>query len=167
MGFPGGLDGKNLSAMQERESVSFHLSPSLLVQALWTTSLLWSAPIPLLGFPGDSDGKESACIARDPGSTPESGRSPGGGNGHPLQYSCLENSMDRGAWCATVHGDTKSQTRLSDYTFIVKQADEFKEFYREHPIVSHLTQHITFYCISFIICIYPSINPSSFFSISK
>ena len=49
------------------------------------------------GFPGGSDGKESAFNAGDPGSTPGSGRSPGEGNGNPLQYSCLENSMDRGA----------------------------------------------------------------------
>ena len=51
---------------------------------------------------------------RDEGSIPGSGRSPGGGNGNPLQYSCLENPMDRGAWWATVHGVTESQTRLSD-----------------------------------------------------
>ena len=51
----------------------------------------------LLGFPGGSDGKESACNAGVPGSIPGSGRSPGEGNGNPLQYSCLENSMDRGA----------------------------------------------------------------------
>ena len=55
-----------------------------------------------------SDGKESACNAEDPGSIPGSGISPGEGNGYPLQYSCLENSMDRGAWMATVHGVTKS-----------------------------------------------------------
>ena len=51
--------------------------------------------------------------ARDPGSIPGSGRSPGEGNGNPLQYSCLENSMDRGAWQATVHGIAKSRTQLS------------------------------------------------------
>ena len=56
------------------------------------------------GFPGGSDGKESALNAKDPGSIPWSGRSPLEGNGYPLQYSCLENSMDRGAWQATVHG---------------------------------------------------------------
>ena len=50
----------------------------------------------------------------DAGSIPGSGRSPGGGHGNPLYYSCLENPMDRGAWQATVHGVTKSQTRLSD-----------------------------------------------------
>ena len=50
------------------------------------------------GFPGGSDHKEYACNAGDPGSTPGVGRSPGEGNGNPLQYSCLENPMDRGAW---------------------------------------------------------------------
>ena len=52
----------------------------------------------LWGFPGGSDGKESACNAGDPGSIPGLGRSHGGGNGNPLQYSCLENSMEREAW---------------------------------------------------------------------
>ena len=66
------------------------------------------------GFPGGSDGKESACNAGDPGLMHGSGRSPGEGNGNPLQNSCLENSMDRGAWLATVHGFSKSRTRLSD-----------------------------------------------------
>ena len=66
-----------------------------------------------LGFPGGSDSKESACNEGDPGSIPGSGRSPGEGNDNPLQYSCLENLMDRGAWQA-VHGVTKNQTQLSD-----------------------------------------------------
>ena len=69
------------------------------------------------GFPGGSDGKESACSGRDPGSIPGSGRFPGEGNGYSLQYSYLENSMDRGAWQATVHGVTNSRTQLSDNTF--------------------------------------------------
>ena len=64
------------------------------------------------GFAGDSDGKGSACITGDPGLIPGLGKSPGGGHGNPLQYSCLENSMDRGAWWAAVHGVAK--TRLSD-----------------------------------------------------
>ena len=68
----------------------------------------------LLGFPCSSDSKESACNARNPGSILGLGRSPGGRNGNPLQYSCLENSMDRGTWWATVHGVMRSQTRLSD-----------------------------------------------------
>ena len=67
-----------------------------------------------MGFPGGSEGKESACNAEDLGLIPGSGRSPGEGNGNPFQYSCLENSMDRGAWQAIVHGVTKSWTRLSD-----------------------------------------------------
>ena len=54
--------------------------------------------------PDDGDGKESACKAGDLGSIPGLGGSPGEGNGNPLQYSCLENAMDRGAWWATVHG---------------------------------------------------------------
>ena len=65
-------------------------------------------------FPGGSDSKESACSVGDPGSIPGSRRSPGEGNGNPLQYSCLENPMDRGTWQATVHGVTKSWIQLSD-----------------------------------------------------
>ena len=62
------------------------------------------------GFPGGSDGKDSACNAGDQGLNPGSGRSPGEGNGDPLLYSCLENPMDRVIWWATVHGIAKSQT---------------------------------------------------------
>ena len=68
-------------------------------------------------LPGGLSGKESSCNAGgtgDMGSIPESGRSPGGGPGVPLQYSCLENPMERGAWRATVHRVTKSRTRLSN-----------------------------------------------------
>ena len=61
----------------------------------------------LFGFPGGSDGKESACNAGDPSLIPGSERSPGEGTGNPLQYSCLLNSMDRRAWQATVHGATE------------------------------------------------------------
>ena len=66
-----------------------------------------------LGFPRGSASKASACSAgdtRDLGLILESGKSPGGGSGNPLKYSCLENPMDRGAWWATVHGVAKSQT---------------------------------------------------------
>ena len=67
-----------------------------------------------LDFPGDSDGKESACNTGDLGSIPGLERFPGEGNGDLLQYCCLENSMDIGAWRAIVHGVTKSQTQLGD-----------------------------------------------------
>ena len=68
-------------------------------------------------FPGGASGKEPASRARDirgVGSIPGLGRSPGGGHGNPLHYSCLENPMDRGAWWATVHGFAKSQAQLND-----------------------------------------------------
>ena len=67
-----------------------------------------------MDFPGGSDSKESASNAADLGLIPELGRSPGKGNGNPLQYSFLENPMDRGAWQATVHGVAKIWTQLSD-----------------------------------------------------
>ena len=68
-----------------------------------------------LSFPGGSDGEESACNAEDLGLIPGLGGSPGGGHGNPLQYSCLENPMDRGAWWAIVQGVTKRWTRLTLY----------------------------------------------------
>ena len=99
-----------------------------------------------LGSLGDSDSKESACNARDPGSIPGSGRSPGRGNGYPLQYSYLENPMDRGAWHATVHGVTKSWTWLSMHarllrlawcpqgSFMLSPVSEFPDFLRLNHI---------------------------------
>ena len=74
--------------------------------------LVWSI-IGFEGFPGNSAGKESACNAGDPGSIPGLGRSPGGGHGNPLQYSCLENPHGQRALRATVHGAAKSRARLS------------------------------------------------------
>ena len=68
-----------------------------------------------IGFPGGSDGKESACKAGDPGLIPGSGRSPGERNGHPVQYVCLGNPMDRRAWWAIVHGGHKE----SEVRFLV------------------------------------------------
>ena len=70
-----------------------------------------------LGIPSDSVGKELSCSAGDTGdadSIPGSGRSPGAGNGNPLQYFCLKNPMDRGAWQATVQSVAKGQTCLSN-----------------------------------------------------
>ena len=69
----------------------------------------------ILGFPDSSVGKESACNAGDPGSIPQSGRSPREEHGNPLQYSGLENSMNRGAWWATVHAVENSRTRLINF----------------------------------------------------
>ena len=62
-----------------------------------------------MGFPGGSDSKESTCNVEDPDEIPGLGRFPGEGNGYPIQYSCLENSVDREAWQTTVHGVAKSQ----------------------------------------------------------
>ena len=71
----------------------------------------WDHTMPTcLGFPGSSAGKESACNAGDQGSIPGSGRSSGEGNDNLLQYSCLENPIDRGAWQAAAHGVTNSWT---------------------------------------------------------
>ena len=73
--------------------------------------------MPSIGFPGGSEVKTSACNVEDLGSIPGLGRSPGEGNGNPLQYSCLENPMDGEGWWTTVHGVAKSWTRQSDFTF--------------------------------------------------
>ena len=74
-------------------------------------------------FPGGLDGKESACNSEDLGSIPGLGRSPGGGHGNPLQYSCLENPMDRGAWRATVHSVAESDMteQLSTARYITQR----------------------------------------------
>ena len=76
-----------------------------------------------MDFPGGSNGKESAWNAGDPGL----GRSPGEVNGNPLQYPCLENPMDGGAWQASVDGVTQSWARLSDFTFTFQHAFGFVE----------------------------------------
>ena len=70
-------------------------------------------PKTMFGFPDSSVGKESACNAEDLGSIPGLGRSPGEGNGNPIQYSCLENPIDRGVWQDAVHGVANSQKQLS------------------------------------------------------
>ena len=86
-------------------------------RAIFQLKILSGVPTELRLFsPWWCISKESACSAGDPGSIPGSGRSPGEGNGNPLQYSCLGNPMDRGAWWATVHGVAKSQIWLSNST---------------------------------------------------
>ena len=89
-----------------------------LCQSLWCVdhNTLWKI-LQDMGIPGGSTVKRLAYNAGDLGSIPGLGRSSGEGNGNPLQYSYLENPMDRGAWWATVHWIAKSQTRLSDFTF--------------------------------------------------
>ena len=93
-------------------------------------SFLW------LSFPGGSEVKASTCNAEDLGSIPGAGRSPGEGNGNPLQYSCLGNSMDGGAWWATVHGVPKNWTRLSDFIFFFTHWLPFNFIYWEIMRVS-------------------------------
>ena len=79
----------------------------------WVVGVWWNQPALGVDVPGGSDNKESACDSGDLGSIPGSGRSPGVGNGNLLQYSCLENFIDRGAWQATVPGVTKNQRLLN------------------------------------------------------
>ena len=110
MGFPCGSAGK--------ESACNAGDPSSTPGSGRSTGERDRLPTPIfLGFPGGSDGKASACNAGDLDSIPGLGRS-GEGNGYcyPLQYSGMENSIDREAWRATVHGVTKSRTQLSDFT---------------------------------------------------
>ena len=111
--------------------------------------LAWA---PQVYLPCCSDGKESTCDSGDLGSIPGSGRSPGEGNGNPLQYSCLGNPMDRGAWWATVHGVMKSQTWLSDkhgYTatsvriLIEPSGIISKTFHDTYPCTPHSRQALT------------------------
>ena len=98
-------------------------------------------------FPGGSDGKESACNAGHLGSNPESGRSPGEGNGNPLQYSCLENPMDRGAWRATVHGVAKSWIQLKQLSM---HALAHQKCWDEIEAL-HLTSHLLFHLQSWLV----------------
>ena len=93
----------------ERHCTKRHFNSSL--------NILGAGIVISWGFPGGSEVKASACNVGDLGSIPGSGRSPGEGNGNPLQYSCLENPMNGRAWWATVHGVAKSWTRLSYFTF--------------------------------------------------
>ena len=86
-------------------------------------------------------GKESACNARDAGSIPGSEGSSEEGSGNPLQYSCLENSMDRGAWWAIVHGVTKSWTQLSNCHFLLVRSDQISHSVVSDSLQPHESQH--------------------------
>ena len=94
----------------------------LIPSVKFSRSVVWDSlrsPSNALGFLYSSVGKESACNAGDPGSIPRSGRFPGEGNGNPLQYACLENPMDRGAWQATVHGVARVGRDLATLLLVV------------------------------------------------
>ena len=121
---------------------------------------------------GSSDGKESACNEGDPGLTPGSGRSPGEGNGYPLQYSCLENSMDRGAWRATVHKVAQSQTRLSTRahthththsvdTTLIDSSVQFSHSVVSNSLRLHELHHTGPPCPSPTPGVHPNSSPSS------
>ena len=113
----------------------------------------WSPP---QRGPGGSAGNEPACNVGDLGSIPVLGRSPGEGNSHPLQYSCLEKPMNRGAWRATVHGVTRSRTRLkqlsmhacmfSHYPFFFSCNKNFKD------LSSQQLAHRQYRCINQSAC---------------
>ena len=113
--------GSPQSYLRGRKENTWYLSWCRIRQLnSWVETFLWRRdrlPTPVfLGFPGSSDGKESSCNEGDLGLILVLGRSPVERNSYPRQSSCLENSMDRGAWQATVHGVAKSRTRLSDWT---------------------------------------------------
>ena len=113
-------------------------------ECLWWHSCYWVSQ--LLGFPGSSDCKVSAYNAGDLGSIPRSGRLPGEGNGIPLQYSCLENPMDRGAWWATAHGVAKSWTRLSDFISLSHLSEDRSVPLKTDPRMTSPTASV---CVSF------------------
>ena len=117
--------------LKNDKTIKFCIVFYWLIQSLNATFIIYKTG----GFPGGSEVKASACNAGDLGSISGSGRSPGEGNGNPLQYYCLENPMDGGAWWATVHRVTKSQTQLSDFTFTFKQ-------YTINTVKRHLTKKI-------------------------
>ena len=95
------------------------------------SNMVQMSPFSTSDFPGGSDVKASVCNAGDLGSIPGLGRSPGEGNGNPLQYSCLENPMDRGASWATVQRVAKSRTHLSDFTFLHFSLSLLQDFFRK------------------------------------
>ena len=109
-GEPVGLEHLQKSQPMARRQVSLQTSTRRANQACGHL-------LSIRGFPGGSDSKDSACNAGNPDSVPGWGRSPGGGHGNPLQCSCLENFMDRGAWWASVPGVAKNWTQLRDYHF--------------------------------------------------
>ena len=113
-GTPGSLTRRSHSSQGVDPAASWFRDPHPQVSRQLHVSLTAQGYTVTVGFPGGSVGEESACYARDAGWIPVSGKPPGGRNGNPLQYSCLENPMDRGAWQAIVHGIAKSRTQPSN-----------------------------------------------------
>ena len=109
----------NFKTQKEQYQLNFRCATLENTQQLLGLFIWLNLELPW-GYPRGSDSKASACNAGDQGSIPGLGRSPGEGNGSPLQYSCLENSMDGGAWGVRVDGVTESQTQLSDFILIWK-----------------------------------------------
>ena len=100
--------------MFQEQNIQYHSNPILCPTTAAEEAKVDQIYEDLWGFPSGSDGKESVCNAGDSGSIRGSGTLPGEGNGYPLQYSCLEDSMEKGARWAIIHGVTESQTRLSE-----------------------------------------------------
>ena len=103
---------------------------------------------PIWDFSGGSEGKASVYSAGDLGSIPRLGSFPGEGNGNPLQYSCLENPMEGGAWRAAVHGVSKSRTWLSDFTFTFNQSgynswNHFSQYINMYPVIIRKKEKVT------------------------
>ena len=106
------------SFVKQFEIRTYNVSSFAILSQEWFCKwVLWWLHMYFTGFPGGSDGKESACNAGDLGSISRSGIFPGEGNSNPLQDSCLGNPMDRGAWQTTIHGVTRRQTQLSNWHF--------------------------------------------------
>ena len=117
-------------------------------------------------FPGGSDGKASTLKAGDLGSIPGSGRSPGEGNDTPLQYSCLENPMDGGAWWTTVHGVAKNRTRLTSLTYIVYICQFQSPKSCQHPLFPFVPPwypHVCSLCLCLYFCFAKNIICTNFF----
>ena len=120
----------------------------------------------LPGFPGGSVGKESACNAGDTGdmcSIPGSGRSPREGHGNPLQYSCLENLMDRGGWWATVHEVAKSRTRLKWLSMTLlpgtwKNDSRFLESFNHKWVLNFVKGFLCIYWDNHMVFIFQFVN---------
>ena len=105
------LQGNSPDLLVQRPAGIVIMTPQDCIDLHTSTAAIWGSELPWW-----LSGKESACSAGELGSVPGLGRSLGGGNGNPLQYSCLRNPVDRGAWQGTVHGVAKSWTRLSTHT---------------------------------------------------